>query len=40
MPDGLYEQDFLIWSETQVLLLRRLARGERINALVDWANLI
>ena len=40
MPDGLYEQDFLIWSETQVSLLRRLAGGERVNALVDWANLI
>ena len=40
MPDGLYEQDFLIWSETQATLLRRLAEGERVNALVDWANLI
>ena len=40
MPDGLYEQDFLIWSETQVTLLRRLAEGERVNELVDWVNLI
>ena len=40
MPDGLYERDILIWSEQQADLLRRLAAGERVNAAVDWANLI
>ncbi len=29
MPDGLYERDFLEWSERQADLLRRLAAGER-----------
>ena len=40
MPDGLYEQDILIWSERQASLLRRLADGERLNEVVDWVNLI
>ncbi len=40
MPDGLYEQDILTWSEQQAALLRRLARGERVNAAMDWDNLI
>ena len=40
MPDGLYEQDALAWSERQAALLRRLAAGERVNEAVDWANVI
>jgi hypothetical protein len=37
MPDGLYEYDVLAWSQHQADLLRRLARGERVND-VDWAH--
>ena len=37
MPDGLYERDVLAWSQHQADLLRRLARGERVND-VDWAH--
>ena len=40
MPDGLYEVDALAWAETQASLLRRLVAGERVNELVDWANVI
>ena len=41
MPDGLYEQDFLLWTEEQARLLRRVAAGEPgVNAAVDWANVI
>src|SRR5271166_4695869 len=40
MPDDLYDRDFLIWSETQADLLRRLAAGERVNEAVDWPNVI
>ena len=40
MPDGLYERDFVLWSEAQAGLLRRLAAGERVNEAVDWPNLI
>ena len=40
MPDGLYEQDALAWSERQAALLRRLAAGERVNESVDWAHVI
>ena len=36
----LYEQDTLAWSELQAGLLARLAAGERVNASVDWANVI
>jgi hypothetical protein len=36
----LYEDDFLLWSESQAALLRRLAAGERVNDRdLDWANL-
>jgi hypothetical protein len=36
----LYESDFLLWSESQAALLRRLAAGERVNDRdLDWANL-
>ena len=40
MPDDLYERDFLVWSETQAALLRRMAAGERVNAELDWPHLI
>ena len=40
MPDGLYDRDFVLWSEAQADLLRRLAAGERVNEAVDWPNLI
>jgi hypothetical protein len=36
----LYDEDILLWSERQAELLRRLARGERVNDAVDWGNLI
>ncbi len=39
MPDGLYERDILSWSERQADLLRRLARGERVND-VDWEHVV
>ncbi len=37
MPDDLYDRDVLSWSEHQADLLRRLARGERVNDL-DWEH--
>lgn len=40
MPNGLYERDALAWAEQQAALLRRLATGERMNAAVDWLNVI
>jgi hypothetical protein len=37
---GLYESDILLWSERQAHLLRRIARGERVNhADLDWPNI-
>jgi hypothetical protein len=39
MPDDLYERDVLAWSEFQADLLRRLARGERVND-VDWDHVV
>lgn len=39
MPNDLYERDILSWSEHQADLLRRLARGERVND-VDWAHVV
>jgi hypothetical protein len=39
MPDSLYEQDILAWSDHQADLLRRLARGERVND-IDWAHVV
>jgi Domain of unknown function DUF29 len=39
MPDDLYERDILSWSERQADLLRRLARGERVND-VDWEHVV
>ena len=40
MPDGLYDADILAWSEQQADLLRRLARGERVNDAIHWANVV
>src|SRR5918994_2870335 len=37
---SLYDADILLWSEQQSDLLRRLARGERVNDAVDWENVI
>lgn len=39
MPDDLYDRDVLAWSEHQADLLRRLARGERVNE-VDWEHVV
>src|SRR3954452_3826498 len=39
MPDDLYDRDVLAWSEHQAGLLRRVARGERVNE-VDWEHVI
>ena len=39
MPDDLYERDILTWLEHQADLLRRAARGERVNG-VDWEHVI
>lgn len=39
MPDDLYDRDILAWSEYQAGLLRRLARGERVNDL-DWEHVV
>ena len=35
-----YEDDILVWSERQSELLRRIARGERVNDTdLDWPNI-
>jgi Domain of unknown function DUF29 len=39
MPDDLYDRDALAWSERQAALLRRVARGERVNN-VDWDHVV
>jgi hypothetical protein len=39
MPDDLYDRDALAWSERQATLLRRVARGERVND-VDWDHVV
>jgi hypothetical protein len=39
MPDDLYDRDILAWSQYQADLLRRLARGERVND-VDWEHVV
>jgi len=39
MPDDLYDRDILAWSEHQSGLLRRVARGERVNE-VDWPHVV
>lgn len=38
--NALYETDILEWSEQQAALLRRLAKGERVNDQVDLANVV
>jgi hypothetical protein len=40
MPDDLHDRDVLLWAERQAELLSRLAAGERVNADVDWPNVI
>jgi hypothetical protein len=35
-----YDADILVWSEHQAELLRRLARGERVNDQIDWENVV
>jgi uncharacterized protein DUF29 len=37
---NLYDDDILLWSEQQAELLRRLARGERVNDALDFEHLI
>jgi hypothetical protein len=39
MPDDLYDRDLLEWAEQQAALLRRAARGERVNE-VDWVHVV
>jgi hypothetical protein len=39
MPDDLYDRDILAWSLHQASLLRRVARGERVNE-VDWEHVV
>ena len=39
MPDDLYDHDILAWSQHQADLLRRVARGERVNE-VDWEHVV
>ena len=39
MPDDLYDRDILAWSQHQAALLRRVARGERVNE-VDWEHVV
>jgi len=40
VTDTLYDTDVLLWSERQGELLRRIARGERVNdADLDWPNI-
>ena len=33
-----YDADLVIWSGHQADLLRRMGAGERVNDLIDWAN--
>lgn len=40
MPDDLYYEDSLAWAEQQADLLRRFVAGERVNAELDWPNII
>jgi Domain of unknown function DUF29 len=39
MSDQLYDRDILAWSEHQAKLLRRVARGERVND-IDWMHVV
>lgn len=40
MPDSAYERDILEWTNRQASLLRRLARGEHVSEVIDWAHVI
>lgn len=40
MSDALYNTDALAWGERQSDLLARLARGERLNADIDWEHVV
>ena len=35
-----YTEDFMVWSEHQAALLRRMAAGEAVNEFPDWPNII
>ena len=37
---SLYERDALAWAERQAELLRQLADGDRLEAEIDWTNVI
>ena len=37
LSDALHDTDIVVWSETQAALLRRAARGERVND-IDWEH--
>lgn len=39
MQEAPYDQDILAWSDQQAELLRRLAKGERVNG-IDWAHIV
>jgi len=39
MADDLYDRDVLAWSERESALLRRIAKGERLND-VDWDHVV
>jgi hypothetical protein len=39
MREAPYDQDILAWSDQQAELLRRLAKGERVNG-IDWAHVV
>ena len=39
MPDDSYHNDIMLWSRSQADRLRRVAAGERVNA-VDWEHVI
>jgi hypothetical protein len=39
MPNDLYDRDVVAWSEHQAALLRRVARGERVND-IDWDHVV
>jgi hypothetical protein len=40
VPDDIYWNDALAWSEQQAALLQRLANGERVNAAIDWEHVV
>jgi hypothetical protein len=40
MSTDLYNEDFVLWSDRQAQLLRRVAGGEQVNDRVNWTNII